>query len=67
LNYTVPSTAVEKVIYPAVPLTDNTGTALTWDGTNPIYDKYVVNGQLTLALSSAVAGNSVRVRVYVRG
>jgi hypothetical protein len=28
---------------------------------------YVVNGQLTLALSSAVAGNSVRVRVHVRG
>ncbi len=67
LNYTVPNPAVEKVIYPAVPLTDNTGTALTWDGTHPIVGKYVVNGQLTLALSSAVAGNSVRVRVHVRG
>ena len=67
LNYTVPSTAVEKVIYPAAPLTNNTGTALTWDGTHPIVGRYVVNGQITLALSSAVAGNSVRVRVHVRG
>lgn len=67
LNYTVPNPAVEKVIYPAAPLTDNTGTALTWDGTHPIVGKYVVNGQITLALSSAVAGNSVRVRVHVRG
>ena len=67
LNYTVPNPAVEKVIYPAVPLTDNTGTALTWDGTHLIVGKYVVNDYISLELASAVAGNSVRVRVYVRG
>jgi len=67
LNYTVPSSAVEKVIYPAVPLTDNTGTALTWDGTHPIVGKYVENDYISLELASAVAGNSVRVRVHVRG
>jgi hypothetical protein len=67
LNYTVPNPAVEKVIYPAVPLTDNTGTALTWDGTRPIVGKYVVNDYISLELAGATAGDSVRVRVYVRG
>lgn len=62
LSYKVPATPVEKVFYPRKPVQGNAGDDLT-----TVYDKYVVNDYISLELASAVAGNSVRVRVYVRG
>lgn len=62
LSYTVPATPVEKVFYPRTLVQSNAGADLT-----AVYGKYVVNDYISLELASAVAGNSVRVRVYVRG
>lgn len=62
LDYTVPASAAETVIYPMAPVADNTGAAIT-----SVYTKYVLNDALTVALSNATAGDSVAVKVYVRG
>ena len=71
LNYTFPASEVELVWYPVKPIALNTGVAetATYDGTHAIvdYTKYVVNDYLTIDLASATAGDSVRVRIYVRG
>lgn len=63
LNYTV-ATAVELVIYPMFESsTLNTGAALTTKVSQP----YIVCGKLKLDLAVAVAGDTLRVRVYVEG
>ena len=61
LNYTV-ATAVELVIYPMFESsTLNTGAALTTKASQ----SYIVCDKLKLDLAVAVAGDSLRVRVYV--
>jgi len=71
LNYTFPESEVELVFYPMVLTTLNTGaeTTATYDGTRVIktFTKYVVNDNLRVDLASATAGDSVTVRIYVRG
>jgi len=63
INYTV-ATAVELVIYPMFESsTLNTGAALTTKNSQ----SYIVCDKLKLDLASAVAGNSLRVLVYVEG
>ena len=52
--------------YPYTPAQDNAGTAVTFDGTNEIYVRQAVNGQLKLVVSS---GGDTKVGgciVYVR-
>ena len=69
LNYTLPESEVELVIYPKVLTTLNTGaeTAATYDGTEVVktFADYVVCDYLTLDLASAAPADSVRVRIYV--
>lgn len=61
INYTV-ATGVELVIYPLFESsTLNTGAALTTKQSQG----FLVSGKLRLDLASVVAGNSIRVRVYV--
>ena len=61
VDYTVPSPAVELVLYPMVAAKEKDGTAA--DPTQSL--SYVVCDNLKLDLASATAADSVRVRVYV--
>lgn len=62
INYTVAS-GVELVLYPVVNATVlNTGAAVTTARST----EYIVCDKLTLDLATVVAGDSLRVRVYVQ-
>lgn len=61
LNYTFPASEVEFVIYPHVAGKENDATAADPTVSVP----YVVCDQLRADLASAVAADSVRIRVYV--
>ena len=52
--------------YPAAAVHDNVGTAVTFDGTNEIYTRQVVNGQLKLVVSSGGDTKSGGCIVYVK-
>jgi len=54
-------------LYPRRFLQDNTGVDITWDGTNEIYGKYAVRGQLQATIAQANAGDYVIVTVWVEG
>lgn len=55
----------DVVRYPRKAVEDITGTAVTYDGTNEIYEPFVVNGRLKLSLASGTAGDSVSIAVQV--
>ena len=59
LNYTVPTTPEEIVIYPKKTACDITGTPITSDGTNPVYVDFTVNGHIRISIENASAGDSV--------
>lgn len=71
LNYTFPESEAELTLYPLKPCVNangnNTTVVVSYADGYPICTKFVVNDYLQLDLASAVAGDSVRVRVYVRG
>lgn len=71
LDFTFPESQVEAVLYPLKPCVNaggnNTTVVVSYATGFPICTKFVVNDKLKLVLASAVAGDSVRVRVYVRG
>ena len=41
----------DAMYYPQTPAQDNVGTAVTYDGTNEIYTRQIVNGLLKLVVS----------------
>jgi hypothetical protein len=53
-------------IYPRRQVHDNTGTALTMEGTEPLVEPYVVHDTLKLSLAQANDGDSVTVYVFVK-
>jgi hypothetical protein len=62
IDYTV-ATGVELVLYPVKNATvQNTGAAVTTARST----EYIVSDKLTLDLATVVAGDSLRVRVYVQ-
>lgn len=67
LNYTFPESQVELVMYPRVAAVINTGTAAYYndESDEEVMTQYVVCDALTVDLASAVAADSVRVRIYV--
>lgn len=71
VNHTFPESEAEVTMYPLKPCVNATGnnttTVVSYADGYPICTKFVVNDYLKLALASAAAGDSVRVRVYVRG
>lgn len=71
LDFTFPASEVNRVFYPMKTTTLNTGVAetATYDGTHALVfqTKYVVDDYLRIDLAAAVAGDSVTVRIYVRG
>lgn len=71
LNFTFPESEAEATLYPLKPCVNvggnNTTVVVSYADGYPICTKFVVNDYLKLDLASAAAGDSVRVRVYVRG
>lgn len=57
--------STDKTYYPRKAVEDNTGTAVTYDGTNEIYEPYVVYGRVKLSVASGTAGESVSVYLVV--
>lgn len=55
----------DRIVYPRTPIQDNTGVAVTFDGTNEIYKPFVVYGRLKLSLASGTAGDTVSVNIIV--
>ncbi len=53
--------------YPRRKVQDNAGADVTYDGTNEIYEPYVVYGRLKATIAQANAGDSVTVTVWVEG
>lgn len=53
------------VYYPRTPSQDNTGTDVTFDATNEIYEPFVIFGRLMLAVTAAAAGDITTVYVMV--
>lgn len=71
LDFTFPESEAEATLYPLKPCVNangnNTTVVASYADGYPICTKFVVNDYLKLVLASAVAADSVRVRVYVRG
>jgi len=55
----------DVVVYPRTPSQDITGTDVTFDGTNEIYEPFVVYGRVKLSLASGTAGDTVSVELIV--
>ena len=56
----------DRIIYPRTSSQDITGADVTFDGTNEIYEPFVVYGRLKLSIASGTAGESVSINVIVR-
>jgi len=56
----------DTTFYPRTPAEDNTGTDVTYDGTNEIYVPFVVFGKLRLTLASAAAAETVTIIITFR-
>jgi len=53
------------IYYPKTPSQDNTGTDVTYDGTNEIYEPFIIFGKLNLAITAAAAGDITTAYVLV--
>lgn len=49
--------------YPRKAVEDNTGTAVTYDGTNEIYEPFAVFGRIKLSIASGTATEEVTVDI----
>jgi hypothetical protein len=55
----------DVVRYPRKAVEDNTGTAVTYDGTNEIYEPFVVFGRVKLSVASGTEDETVSVTLIV--
>lgn len=60
------NTATDAKHYPRRAIQDNAGADVTFDGTNEIYEPYVVHGRLKATIAQANNGDSVTVTVWMR-
>lgn len=71
LNYTFPESEAQVTFYPLKPCVNvsgnNTTVVASYADGYPICTKFVVCDNLKVDLAGAIAGNSVTVRIYVRG
>jgi hypothetical protein len=56
----------DKTLYPRRAVQDNAGNNVTYDGTNEIYEPYVVHGRLKLTVAQADDEDVVEVTVWLR-
>lgn len=57
--------ATDAKHYPRRAVQDNAGTDVTYDGTNEIYETYVVHGRLEAIIAGANSGDFVTVTVWL--
>ena len=57
--------ADNSVYYPRTPSQDNTGTDVTFDGTNEIYEPFIIFGNVLLDVTAAAAGDITTVYLLV--
>ena len=62
---TLTDTNTSGVFYPKTPSQDVTGTDVTFDATNEIYESFLVDGKIKLTMGSNTALKSIVVKVYV--
>lgn len=55
----------DKTLYPRRKVQDNTGSDVTYDGTNEIYERYPVHGRLKLSVAQADDADVVVVTVWL--
>lgn len=55
----------DATYYPRTPAQDNTGTDVTFDGTNEIYTPFVVYGRVKLTIASGTEAETVSVYLTV--
>ena len=61
------NSVTDASVFPTVGLTNNAGTAVTYDGTRPIVDYYPVVGKLTASLAQTTAATpAVTIDIYWR-
>jgi len=61
----IANAATDVKIYPRRPVEDTGGTDVTYDGTNEIYEPFVVHGRLEAIIAGANSGDSVSVTVWI--
>lgn len=59
------SANTNRVVYPRTPSQDITGADVTYDGTNEIYEPFVVYGRIKLTVASGTQGQIVSVNLIV--
>ena len=62
---TLANAATDIKIYPRRVTELNDGTDITYDGTNEVYDYYVVHGRLKATIAQANAGDYCDVTVWI--
>jgi hypothetical protein len=62
--YSKTDSKTDAVIRPRTPMMDNAGSAVTYDGTNEIYDKFFVES-VTVTIAQAGSGKVVKCFVVV--
>jgi hypothetical protein len=55
---------IDTKLYPRRATQDNVGSNVTFDGTNEIYEPYVVHGRLKAVIAGANADDSIDVTVW---
>jgi len=56
----------DKVVYPTTSAQDNTGSAVSYDGTNAIKVPFAVHGRVKLSIASGTENDEVTVFINVR-
>ena len=56
--------ATDKWVYPRRMVQDNTGTDVTFDGTNEIYEPYWVDDYVTLSIAQSTPTKTVKCYIY---
>jgi len=59
------SASTDRVVYPRVQVHDYQGNGVTYDGTNEIYEPFVVAGRVKLTVAGGTANESVSVYLVV--
>jgi hypothetical protein len=63
---TLTDTAADAKHYPRRAVQDNAGADVTFDGTNEIYEPYLVHGRLKAVIAGANASDSAVLTVWIR-
>jgi hypothetical protein len=62
----ISNAATDVKIYPRRVVELNDGTDITYDGTNEVYEPYVVHGRLELTIAQANANDYIDATVWIR-